>query len=316
MTESDPIICIYKITSPSGKIYIGQTGDYKKRLNSYRGMQCKKQAKLYWSFLKYGFKEHVFKIVKTCTKIELNHFECFYINMYNTFNTKMGLNLRSGGHNSKMSDSTKKKLSEGRKGDKHHHYGKKFSDEWKNKIRLGNTGKVKTKEQLQRMSAALKGRKMPPHFSILISKRFKGKTGALCFNSTPISQYTKNGVLLMQWKCSMDVNRQLGINHRNVMSVCRGERNIAGGFVWRYKDDSFDKHTVYKPGDLKMKIVVMYDLDGKPIKRFSSLREAAIKLNRDTSCISRWCKNGIDTKGEYRWGFLKTKRDCNPKVCM
>lgn len=46
---------IYKITSPSGRVYIGQTGLLKKRINAYKHARCRKQRKLYNSIVKYGW---------------------------------------------------------------------------------------------------------------------------------------------------------------------------------------------------------------------------------------------------------------------
>lgn len=40
-------IGIYKITNPKGKIYIGQSIDIDKRINTYRLMHCKDQKLLY-----------------------------------------------------------------------------------------------------------------------------------------------------------------------------------------------------------------------------------------------------------------------------
>ena len=34
-----------------------------------------------------------------------------------------------------------------------------------------------------------------------------------------------------------EVSRQLGINQRNIASVCRGERKTAGGYHWKYVDN-------------------------------------------------------------------------------
>ena len=49
-------ICgIYKITSPTGKIYIGQSVDIKKRWNHHKYAKDKKCSKLYSSFKKYGY---------------------------------------------------------------------------------------------------------------------------------------------------------------------------------------------------------------------------------------------------------------------
>ena len=45
---------IYKLTSPSGKCYIGQSINLDKRLNMYRLLHCKAQTHLYRALLKYG----------------------------------------------------------------------------------------------------------------------------------------------------------------------------------------------------------------------------------------------------------------------
>jgi predicted acyltransferase (DUF342 family) len=49
------MVGIYKIISPSGKIYIGQTSNWIKRVKKYSRVDCKGQVKLYNSLKKYGF---------------------------------------------------------------------------------------------------------------------------------------------------------------------------------------------------------------------------------------------------------------------
>jgi hypothetical protein len=49
------MIGIYKITSPSGKIYIGKTKHFEKRIKQYKGLKEKDQRKLFYSFQKYGY---------------------------------------------------------------------------------------------------------------------------------------------------------------------------------------------------------------------------------------------------------------------
>lgn len=46
---------IYKIINPIGQIYIGQTCDIERRINTYRRLQCKGQYLLYASLKRYGF---------------------------------------------------------------------------------------------------------------------------------------------------------------------------------------------------------------------------------------------------------------------
>ena len=54
---------IYKITSPTNKIYIGQTWNLKKRVYQYSKIKCKTQPKLYASLKKYGWENHILKVV-------------------------------------------------------------------------------------------------------------------------------------------------------------------------------------------------------------------------------------------------------------
>ncbi len=69
------MICVYKITSPSGKVYIGSTKDYKKRMYSYKSMNCKTQPKLFNSFKKHGVENHLFEIICTPDLQELRYEE-------------------------------------------------------------------------------------------------------------------------------------------------------------------------------------------------------------------------------------------------
>lgn len=102
------IICgIYKITSPSQKIYIGQSINIYNRWNEYRRNKCKGQRKLYYSFQKYGFDKHRFEVLQQCTIEELNNLEIYYIELFQCFNSKYGLNLMSGGNRPLLSEETK-----------------------------------------------------------------------------------------------------------------------------------------------------------------------------------------------------------------
>jgi group I intron endonuclease len=66
------MIGIYKIVSPSGRVYIGQSKDMERRFIEYNKLKCKKQRKLYSSFMKYGVDKHMFYIVEECNIDELN----------------------------------------------------------------------------------------------------------------------------------------------------------------------------------------------------------------------------------------------------
>jgi group I intron endonuclease len=110
-------ICgIYKITSPSGGIYIGQSVDVIRRKWEYASLKCSDQPRLYNSLKKYGWKEHVFEILHMCCEDKLNKMEEYYVKYYDTFNTEHGMNLTNGGGHFKHSEETKQKISKARMG--------------------------------------------------------------------------------------------------------------------------------------------------------------------------------------------------------
>lgn len=65
---------------------------------------------------------------------------------------------------------------------------------------------------------------------LTISKRF----GSNNCNARKVLQFTKEGVFVKEWSCTMDVQRELGFSNGNISSCCLGKRKTCGGFVWKY----------------------------------------------------------------------------------
>jgi group I intron endonuclease len=76
------MIGIYKITNPTGKIYIGQSTNIEKRWKSYIKLYCISQIKLYNSLKKYGPENHIFEILEICDENQLLERETYYKNIY------------------------------------------------------------------------------------------------------------------------------------------------------------------------------------------------------------------------------------------
>lgn len=148
------MIGIYKIISPSKKIYIGQSINIEKRWIQYKNLHCKHQQKLYNSFIKYGFKKHKLEILQICEIEQLNELEKYYVDLFQTFNSKYGLNLDDGGNaKGKHSEETKLKIGLA-------HKGKIVSEESKIKMSLAKQNiSIETR---QKISSSLKGRKNSP----------------------------------------------------------------------------------------------------------------------------------------------------------
>jgi group I intron endonuclease len=122
------MIGIYKITSPNDRIYIGQTINYKNRLNKYKNLKgSKKQIRLHNSFLKYGITNHIFEFIEECTIEELNTKERYYQDLYDVL-SKKGLNCYLTHTNELkriVSEETKKLLVKINSGKNNPMYGKK-----------------------------------------------------------------------------------------------------------------------------------------------------------------------------------------------
>lgn len=166
-------IGIYKITSPTGKVYIGESIDIYKRWGRYKTLNCKGQVKIYRSLLKYGVETHSFEIIEECEFDELKCRERYWQDFYEAIGEK-GLNCfltQTSDLKRVVSDETSKKLSLASKNRK----GVSCSEEKKQKISLANTGKVHTNEARIKMSISqMKREKRSKEFCKQISERQMG----------------------------------------------------------------------------------------------------------------------------------------------
>ena len=54
-------------------------------------------------------------------------------------------------------------------------------------------------------------------------------------NSKEVFQYDLDGNFIKQWKSVMEVERTLKIPNSNICKCCKGLRNKAGGYIWKYE---------------------------------------------------------------------------------
>lgn len=109
------MIGIYKITSPNGKIYIGQSTQIERRWKDYRALYCKSQVKLYRSLKKYGPKNHKFEIIEECEVDKLIERETYWKLFYKVLEVP-SLCCRIDGIGGNLSKETKDKISDKLKG--------------------------------------------------------------------------------------------------------------------------------------------------------------------------------------------------------
>lgn len=144
------MIGIYKIISPTNKVYIGQSIDIETRWNSYKNNRnCHSQTRLKNSFDKYGIEMHQFVLLEECDISKLNERERYYQDLYdvlgsNGLNCKLTTTESKSGKNSIESNIkrslTQKGKSKGPRPDvairnKIIHYGKTISEQHKEVLR-------------------------------------------------------------------------------------------------------------------------------------------------------------------------------------
>ena len=113
------MVGIYRIISPTNRIYIGQSVNIEDRIYKYRYLYCLiGQIRLYKSFVKYGYENHIFEVVEECEELELNDKERYYQDLYNVLDNKKVLNCRltkADDKSGRLSEETKLKQSLTRK---------------------------------------------------------------------------------------------------------------------------------------------------------------------------------------------------------
>jgi group I intron endonuclease len=199
------MIGIYKITNPKGKIYIGQTIDFQRRVYQYKMLNCKEQPKLYNSLKKYGFQNHKIELIYQCDIDSLTFFERYYQEKYKTIEDN---NLNC------FLVTTKDKTG-------------KHTDETKIKISNALKGKKKTAEHISRLPQNQKG-KFRPKSSAETKLKMILNNGM----SKKVYQYSKESVFLKEHISTLQAEHETGAT--NISSAALGRLKQSGGFKWSY----------------------------------------------------------------------------------
>jgi group I intron endonuclease len=214
------MIGIYKITSPSGKIYIGQSRAIERRWKRYSQIKRREQQrKLESSILKYGYAAHKFEVVHELPvdvdQETIDRYEQLYLDSYKEcgvelLNTCMIASkppVSTPGPNRKWSEDAKRKQSERYKGKPGANKGYKYNLTEEQKIIAGNKrrGKTHTYETLNKMREAhAKREKKPTNFT----EEHKAKLQAGRKAYVPTDEYRKRMSLAVKNKVWTDEARK------------------------------------------------------------------------------------------------------------
>jgi hypothetical protein len=160
--------------------------------------------------------------------------------------------------------------------------GKKMSDEHRAKISKSLKGKVRTKAHCQRISET--------------------KFGGLNPLAKTVFQYGMDGIFIREWACTMDVQRELSIEHSSISKSCSGKASSAGGFQWRYfcHTDGIEPVVRYKT---QMIPIVQHTIEGEFIREWESATTAGRELGINNSRISECCRGKLKTAGGFIWRY-------------
>lgn len=142
------MIGIYKITNPEGKVYIGSSANIEKRLRYYNSKSIRKQTKIFESIKKYGFENHKIEILEECDFSDLKQKECDYGINYDVLENGLNSIIPIMG----ISNLTREKMSICKMGKLNPFFGKKMSEEHKDKIRKFHKGRKHSLEHRKKVS--------------------------------------------------------------------------------------------------------------------------------------------------------------------
>jgi group I intron endonuclease len=306
------MIGIYKITSPSEKIYIGQAVDIERRKKEYIGLHCKNQTKLYNSLVKYGFSEHIFEVIEECNIEELNVRERHWQDYYKVL--EEGLNLRLTGTEDasgrQAKDTIEKRAVKNRKPVLQYTTDGVLVREWKS----GREATYILKIPGGGITNCCKGKLKSAGGFI-----WKYKTGEVkkeilvdsVNNEKSILQYSKEGILIKEWKSITRAGNSLGIDKGGITMCCKHLYKSLGGFIWRYKTDNV-QHTVTTgkigrelSSEKSKKPVAQYSKKLVLIKKWESAKDAGEFLGISSSNITQCCRGTYKTSGGFSWKYIK-----------
>lgn len=249
---------IYKVTSPNGKVYIGQT------IHSLNDRKARHIYDAYQRSMAYAFANAIIKygdllkweILYDNIPIEqLNKLEIKTIEEYDSYNN--GYNSSLGGEGSKgniLTEETKSKISAANKGkligNKNPMFGKTHSNNAKQKISQTHKGKIKppmSQEIKDKISKSKKGKYagvQSYNFGRQHTNEMKIKISN-CQNKRKKSVYrlSLNGEILDRYNSLCDAakfireNTSYKASPEEIREGCKKEHYTRYGFKWRFANE-------------------------------------------------------------------------------
>lgn len=265
---------IYKVISPSNKIYIGKTQNFRRRLISHRYSAKKNGSSIILinSFQKYGFDNHIFEIIEEVENYKLDEREIFWIKEYNSYrwDNPNGMNMTLGGDGQRGIDSRD---------------SVRLEQLYKNLHSNGNPflGKHHTEENKKLLSKLARERNLAEGKVIPQWGVEKGRLKVI----KSVIAYDNNGDFISEYVSLTECAKSLNIKRSTVSDSLKWGSWIFGKYKIKYKTDNY----LLKIDNSNIKVKtekrpVLY-IKGKKIIEYASALEASIKTGIPKTTINR-----------------------------
>ena len=256
------MIGIYKITSPSSRIYIGQSKALRKRRRQYSTLvNCKNQTRLYASLVKYGFSQHIFEVIEECKEDQLNIRERYWQDFYDVLGPK-GLNCKlteAGELKTVYSQQTRENMSASkvaffktlkgvemlasRTADMDYE-ARTANTDWD--ARTANTDyearTANTDYAARTANTDYEARTANTDYSIFQEKRVNSIDWKAMGEKLyiPVVQFSTEGMYIKEWQSIKEAGEVLKIDKSGIGQCCKGRLKTSGGFIWKYKEKELE----------------------------------------------------------------------------
>jgi len=229
---------IYKITSPTGRIYIGKTTRLNNRISYYRNNNKGGQKILDSSIEKYGWDQHSFEIIAEAPIEQLSELEIKYIKEHNTFHHDNldGMNLTRGGEGTlgkKHSEETINKMIAKRTGTKHSDATKELMSNLKKGKVPSSAFYIRTEKHLEILRQNNLGRIVPEEE---VARRKQSRLNKLIEQHEAILQIDINGNIVKEWQMlPKDIAKHFNAYDTNIVKCLNNKTEKGLGYIWKYK---------------------------------------------------------------------------------
>ena len=195
----------------NGMVYIGQSSDFMGRKRSHRWLSLNgdENSYIHRAMRKYGEENFTISVVERCEVDKLDDREIYWINERKCMSPD-GYNLSTGGNRPIMSEESRQKISNARK-------GMVFTDEHRKNLSLSHMGKSPTLEQREKQREKMTGRVIPPE------QLEKIKNHAIS-RRMPVARWSASGKLMEVYESVKMAGKKLDIHGGHVTECIRGRR--------------------------------------------------------------------------------------------